>query len=182
MVPGGAGSPRGWVLSLTYGSPPSKMSHPKCLQEPFWSFPITPGLQALLHIAAAVPAQPGPSSLPPGTQQPLPLLPTPCPPPATTAEPRKAEKPLEKAGPKPHLAHQHPGGCPSPCLQPRLGPSPLQGMTAPCQPLAATPAGTVPTAGNHCSLPAPRSRPSAEGMEVHVLGPGVCSPPRSCTL
>lgn len=33
-----------------------------------------------------------------------------------------------------------------------------------------------------CSPPAPHSRPDAEGMDVHVLGPGVCSPPRSCTL
>jgi len=74
--------------------------------------PPAPGLQDFLHIPTAVSAQPGPSSFSAGTQQPAHLLPTSCHH-HRASEPRKAEKPLEKAGPKCHLASSTPvGACP----------------------------------------------------------------------
>ena len=157
MVLGSAGSPLIWVLSPLCWHPPSKVSHPRRLREPSWSSPIVPGLQAPLHIPTAMSAQPGLSSLPEG-EQPLPLLPTPCPPPATTTEPQSPEKPGNL------WKNQVPN--------PILPPAPQQVPSS----LPTVPAGTVPTAGTcsstHCSPPAPRSHPDAKGMDVHVLGPG----------
>lgn len=168
MVLGGADSPWVCVLSPPCRCPPSKASHPKHLQEPSWSSPITPGLQAPLHLPAAMSAQPGPSSLPADAHQPLPLLPTPCPPPAATAKPQSPEKPR-------NLWKKQ---VPNPTLPPAPRWVPVR--------LPAAPAGTVPTAGTcsltHCSPPAPRSHPDAEGMDVHIPGRGVHSPPRNCTL
>lgn len=147
VVPGHTGSPQVWVLSPLCQHPPSKALHRKRLRDPSRSSPITPGLQASLHIPTAVSAQPGPSSLPAGTQQPLPLLPTPCPPAATTTEPQSPEKPR-------NLWKKQ---VPNPTLPPAPQRVPM--------PLPTVPAGTVPASGtcspSHCSPEAPRSHPDA---------------------
>lgn len=90
------GSPRVWVLSPQCQHPPSKVLHPKRIPV----LPIAPGLHAPLHIPAATSVQAGPSSLPAGSLQPLPLLPTPCHH-HRASEPGKDENPLEKQVPNP---------------------------------------------------------------------------------
>lgn len=161
MVLGGVGSPWVWVLSLPCRCQPSKTSHPECLWEPSRSSPTVPGLQA---------PRPHPHShiCPARAQQP------PCRQPAAAASPahpwhhrratetRKAEKPLEKAGPKPHLATSTPVGA--------------------CSPTCSTSWDCPHCRDLFLDLLLPLSHADTEGMDVHILGAGIHLPQRTCTL
>lgn len=162
MVLGAVGSPRSGCSACHISAHLAKHRTLNASGSPPSPLPPYLACKPPVHIPTATSAQPRPSSLPAGSQQPLPPLPTPCPSPGTTSETRKAEKPLEKAGPKPHLATSAPAGARAP---------------------ACSTAWDCPRCRDlFPDLLLPRSCPDTEGTELHILGAGIHLPPRSCTL